>query len=241
MKALLCGLALSMAPWVVDGVCESFCSDTACFDLNGSPYVECGSCKGTELCQRGKAGFSKGASSRGSCNVVKTEDDPCCLKSSLSEQTDCQGSQGGPRLLVVAVGVAAGLLSLAAWIYCRRDTFRRFTGSATSRQMRGASPGTEPAQIQMAQTIQMPVATQAQQMTFLSVACPSDAGPGSMIMVQGPAGQMQVQVPAGVGPGQSFQFQAPAEPQPVPIAQPMAQPCGQPAQGAPVVMGVPMG
>ena len=240
----LCWLALSMAPWLADGACQSFCMDSTCFALSGSPYLECDSCKGTEMCQRGKQGFSKGApsvSSQRFCDVVKAEDDPCCLKSSVSAQNDCQGTQGGPRLLVVAVGVVAGLLSLAAWIYCRRDTFRRFTGSATSQQVGRAVPAAEPAQIEMAQAMPMPVAAPAQQMTLLSVACPPDAGPGSMIMVQGPAGQMQVQVPAGVGPGQTFQFQAPAAPRGVAVAQPIAHACGQTAHGAPVVMGVPMG
>ena len=95
---------------------------------------------------------------------------------------------------------------------------------------------------------QQPMMMQPQhqpQMSVMSVMCPPNAAPGSMIMVQTPNGPMEVCVPQGTIPGTEFQFQVPAAAQPqAVIAQPVvaqpviaqAQPVGQP----PVVMGMAM-
>ena len=78
-------------------------------------------------------------------------------------------------------------------------------------------------------------------MQVMEVQCPPNAGPGSVITVQGPGGPMEVTVPQGTMPGMNFQFQVPGGP-PQAMAQPayaqpvMAQPVGTPQ----VVMGMPM-
>ena len=63
------------------------------------------------------------------------------------------------------------------------------------------------------QVPQLQTQTQAQVMT---VACPANAAPGTLVQIQHPTsgGAFQVAVPAGVAPGQAFQVQLPAMPAP---------------------------
>jgi len=77
-------------------------------------------------------------------------------------------------------------------------------------------------------------------MTTMNVQCPDGVGPGSMIQVTSPSGQvLQLQVPEGVQPGMQFQCQVPAPPpMPVAVAQAMPMPVAQ-AQ-MPVAQGMQM-
>ena len=75
---------------------------------------------------------------------------------------------------------------------------------------------------------------QVPQAQMMTVACPANAAPGTLVQIQHPAGggAFQVAVPAGVAPGQAFQVQLPA--MPAPPAQPAAAPAAAqaPAQMA---------
>ena len=228
---VLAGLTL------VDARCASHCYKNKCTELNGSPYFECKDCDGKARCQNGEVGFGKGES----CDVVTAQEDPCCERGAASEQATCQGVSAADATRFL--WIVGGLASIAAWIYCRRSQQRRqnLGVPAANQQLPGAygypAPGTAPMPSVQAVAMPMPASETVQEMQILSVPCPLDAGPGSMIMVQGPSGPMQVQVPPGVMPGQPFQFQAPAAPrvaQAVAVAQPVTSAPGQ------VVMGMPL-
>ena len=67
---------------------------------------------------------------------------------------------------------------------------------------------------------QQPVPQQVPQLQaqaqVMTVACPANAAPGTLVQIQHPTGggAFQVAVPAGVAPGQAFQVQLPAMPAP---------------------------
>ena len=194
------------------------------------------------MCQKGKPGFSKGKTSE-TCAQVSPREDPCCSENTLARQQDCQGDIRRTGLSAnVIFGVVGGLLSLLMWVYCRSSTFRRRMDAPAPNQQMATAAAFPASAVQAVQPVAQ--AVPMQQSMLLSVPCPQGAGPGSMIMVQGPAGPMQVQVPDGVVPGQVFQFQAPAAPaapQAVAIAQPVGQPVGQQAvAGQHVAVGIPM-
>lgn len=54
----------------------------------------------------------------------------------------------------------------------------------------------------------VPTAAVAQAITMMTVTCPDNAGPGSIVQIQTPSGGLaNVQVPANIYPGQQFQVQ----------------------------------